>query len=91
MRAFRRALAPRPAIAAMLLMVASTIHGGESTDTEATEPDAAPENAEATEASSEPDAAPATPATRAPLAIPEIFTPSEDISEDIAVPFPVDM
>ena len=31
------------------------------------------------------------PQSQERLAAPEIFTPSEDISEDIAVPFPVDI
>ena len=53
----------------------------------AEEPAQSPDSAPGDESAPERDE----PQSQERLAAPEIFTPSEDISEDIAVPFPVDI
>ena len=77
---------------AAVLLLGTTALGGESPNTpaanatEATEPSAGGESSD--ESAPERNAAPESEET---LAAPEVFTPSEHISEDIAVPFPVDI
>ena len=81
-------------LAAALLLSTAAL-GGEPPNTptanateapEATEPSAEAESSD--ESASERNAATESEET---LAAPEVFTPSEHISEDIAVPFPVDI
>ena len=55
--------------------------------TPAEEPAQSPDSAPGDDAAPQRDE----PQSQERLAAPEIFTPSEDISEDIAVPFPVDI
>ena len=81
-------------VAAALLLGTAAL-GGESPNAptsnateapEATEPSAGAESSD--ESAPERNAEPESEET---LAAPEVFTPSEHISEDIAVPFPVDI
>ena len=87
-----RNIRPALALAAALLLGAAAAGEAES-------PTAPPTGAAtpAEEPAQSPDSAPSDESvperneSQERLAAPEIFTPSEDISEDIAVPFPVDI
>ena len=86
----------RPALALAAALALGAVVAGEAESpiapptgaaTPAEEPAQSPDSAPGDEAAPERDEA----QSQERLAAPEIFTPSEEISEDIAVPFPVDI
>jgi hypothetical protein len=83
------AMNPRPALLAAVLLC---VTAARAQDAAPPEPDAAPA-AETAEATAPPaDAEPMTaPPTKATGPSPDTFRPSEEISEDLSVSFPVDI
>ena len=85
----------KPWLAAALLALLAPAAGGQPEAADAPERPAEAEQAEAAEADQEaaqPQAPEkAAPDQEAPASSPELFLPTEDISEDFAVPFPSDI